>query len=607
MHALTKIKTLAALGIGNVAHVAAYRLQLRLGIHPVQRISTTAPTGPFFRIPENPQYTDLPYNRQWDEQHCLFGWHKTPAHEAPDWFTNPFNQKRFPTTNASWWMLPDFNPAFGDIKTIWEASRFDWVLCFAQKAAQGDSAALVKLNNWLSDWSAKNPPYSGPNWKCGQEASIRVMHLAMAARLLGQVSNPEPALLQLVAAHLQRIAPTISYALAQNNNHGTSEAAALFIGGTWLHASGDKRAAKWMRTGRKFLEERACKLIEPDGSFSQQSLNYHRVMLDTYCMAEVWRKPLQVSAFSPALRARLAKATDWLYAMVDPESGDAPNLGANDGARLFPLTDTDYRDYRPTVQLAMALFQNRQAYRDNGSYNIPLRWLKIPLPATHAEPRSSTSFPDGGYCTLHANQAFVLFRYPRFRFRPSQADALHVDFWLNNQNILRDGGSFSYADDEAMQYFKGTASHNTIQFDERDQMPRLGRFLFGEWLQAEDVCHMTKVGETITTSASYRDWKGAKHHRKLTLSTRSLQIEDHISDFEEKAILRWRLAPGEWSIAGNTISNNVITLTVTSDAAIQRFELTDGRESRYYLQQTTLPVLEIEVTYPGTLTTMIAW
>ena len=29
---------------------------------------------------------------------------------------------------------------------------------------------------------------------------------------------------------------------------------------------------------------------------------------------------------------------------------------------------------------------------------------------------------------------------------------------------------------------QGLPSHNTIQFDDRDQMPRLSRFLFGSWL-----------------------------------------------------------------------------------------------------------------------------
>ena len=67
----------------------------------------------------------------------------------------------------------------------------------------------------------------------------------------------------------------------------------------------------------------------------------------------------------------------------------------------------------------------------------------------------------------------------RFRFRPSQADAMHVDLWVKDQNLLSDAGTYSYNTDARwLKYFPGTQSHNTVQFDDRDQMPRLGRFLF---------------------------------------------------------------------------------------------------------------------------------
>jgi len=73
---------------------------------------------------------------------------------------------------------------------------------------------------------------------------------------------------------------------------------------------------------------------------------------------------------------------------------------------------------------------------------------------------------------LRHGPAMALLRYPRFRFRPSQADALHLDFWVSGENWLRDAGSFSYNTEQRwLNYFPGTVAHNTIQFDGRDQMP----------------------------------------------------------------------------------------------------------------------------------------
>src|SRR4029079_19380469 len=95
---------------------------------------------------------------------------------------------------------------------------------------------------------------------------------------------------------------------------------------------------------------------------------------------------------------------------------------------------------------------------------------------------ASRHFNDGAYAAVRRGTGMALMRYPRFRFRPSHADALHVDLWKDGTNLLRDGGSYSYSDMEGTAYFSGTASHNTVQFDDRDQMPRVGRSLFGDWL-----------------------------------------------------------------------------------------------------------------------------
>jgi hypothetical protein len=613
---LSKTRTALALGIPNLARVLGYRFGVRLGINPVRRIQADLPTGEFFKkIPLNTPFskgeakrhgTPLapPLIRGDREGFLHFGWHTTKHQSPPDWHQNPFNGVTISNPERPWWQIPDFDPNLGDIKTIWEASRFDWVLHFAQQTAEGEQDALDNLNQWLADWCKYNPAYCGPNWKCGQEASIRVMHLAFAALILQQHQQPTSALHTLIKAHLQRIAPTIQYAIAQDNNHGTSEAAALFIGGSCLHVLGDKAANKWATMGRKWLENRAARLIEPDGSFSQYSVNYHRVMLDTYSMAEHWRKVLELPAFSQKLYQQLQSATNWLYQMVQAQTGDTPNLGANDGARLLPLSDTDYRDFRPSVQLATALFCAKNAYGEKGSWNEPLHWLNISIPKQATKPAASFFFPNGGYSLLRKNKTFALLRFPSFRFRPSQADALHVDLWLDGQNLLRDGGTYSYnAGEEVTRYFGGTVSHNTIQFDGRDQMPRLSRFLFGEWLKADHVVPVHKQGNSLQTAAGYRDYQGATHQRTVNLTTESLQVTDSIASFKQKAVLRWRLQPDDWVITSNTISNGKHRLTIQTDLPISRFEIVKGWESRYYLQKTSLPVLEVEVQQPGEIKT----
>jgi len=591
-----KLKTYWRLGLINIARVVLYRLGLIARIHPVTHIKANIGGNEFFKKPSQFD-SSLTARDAWENECLYFGRHKVPLQKGtPTWLANPFNGKISNSINRPWWKISDFNQNVGDIKTVWEPSRFDWVLALSQRIKAGHEPSLDRLNLWLSSWCKNNPAYYGPNWKCGQETSIRVQHLAMASRLLGQPKMCID-LAHLVEAHLLRIYPTVSYALAQDNNHGISEAAALFIGGSWCEAHEITIGKRCARRGLRLLENLVKRLIAPDGSFSQYSLNYHRVLIDTLCMVEVWRRWWNLDEFSPLFYQRAKAAIHWLFTMVEPKSGDAPNLGANDGALLLPLTNAPFRDFRPSVQLSKALFEDLRAYRGETD---TLRWLNVDLPKAYQKEAESQQFDDGGYAVLRRGKWMAVLKYPRYRFRPRHCDALHVDLWIGSNNLLRDGGSYSYNTNTLWHnYFTGTAAHNTIQFDGRDQMPHVGRFLRGAWLATKD----REFGQTEEggwcAAASYFDWKGCFHHRKINLQVNALEVCDTVKGFVNQAVLRWRLQPGDWSLEGKRVRSGDYNIRIGSDVPIVRCELINGWESRHYLEKTPIPVLEIEIQKPG--------
>lgn len=600
---VVKVKTALGLGLLNLARVFVYQLGIKTGVNKVKSITSKIKPGVFF-TPYTGSISKKQFNTQWSDKHAYFGVEKADS-AIPNWHKSCLTSKLSPS-DKPWYLIGDFSHQLGDIKGVWEASRFDWVVCFAQQVATGDESAFRKINSWLIDWIKSNPTYNGVNWKCGQEASIRVMHLALASLLLKQTKDTTPALLSLIKAHLKRISPTIMYAIAQDNNHGTSEAAALYIGGSWLVLNGDDEGIKWQKQGLKWLENRADKLIEDDGSFSQYSVTYHRVMLDTYCLVEVWRQKHSLSPFSAGLYAKLKAATDWLFYFTIVESGDSPNLGANDGARLIPLSNTDYRDFRPSVQLASALFKKQKAYKSNGSYNLPLYWLELVVPTSLVSSKKHKDFSNGGYAYLAFEQAELFFNYPKFKFRPSQCDALHVDFWLNGQNIFRDGGTFSYnAGQKYIDYYGGVKSHNTIEFDNHEQMPRISRFLLGDWLKTSIKKDLVASTDKQEITAGYKDRFGCTHSRTIELKPSTLTIRDSVSGFKEKAVLRFRLIPAEWQLVGNVLKSKLCTISFSADIDFKRIDLTVGFESRYYYQESEIPVLEIEINEPGIIITEV--
>ncbi len=602
---LVKVKTVFDLGFLNLGRVFIYKLAVKFRFNPVQNVKADVAKGDFF-LPYPGDPKKLSVNSNWINKHTFFSYMRKNSICIPEWHTNILTNKKITDVDQAWFQISDFNSELGDIKGIWEASRFDWVLVFAQAIANGDDLYRAKLNRWLLNWLENNKPYLGPNWKCGQEASIRVLHLAFAALLLGQTEETTFPLLTLIKAHLKRISPTIMYAIAQDNNHGTSEAAALYVGGSWLAANGDKEGIKWQKQGDKWLENRAKHLIEKDGSFSQYSTTYHRLMLDTYSMVEIWRKSFSLPKFTNSFYSRLKAATYWLYTFTQFDSGDAPNLGANDGARLLPLVHSDYRDFRPSVQLSACLFFHKSAYGVSGNYDIPLQWLDIQKPIDVMQSPVSCDFVDGGYACLIEGEAFAILNYPKFRFRPSQCDVLHVDFWHKGKNILRDGGTYSYnAGQDVIDYYGGVQSHNTIEFDCHDQMPRLSRFLLGGWLKAKNKETLIKNCKSTAFSVGYIDRFGCKHHRKIEIEKNKMTIVDTVSGFKKNAILRWRLLPAEWSFNGTCLSLGSYQLTVSSSVRIKRQELVQGVESRYYYRESVLPVFEVEIEEEGVLTTEV--
>jgi hypothetical protein len=588
-------------------------LSIKFKFNPVFKITSDLLDDPLYSSPKNPK-SSLPIVESWEKKEINNSFFVLKIqHQPPNWHYSQFTNRVSKDAYKLWSEINDFDPELGDIKALWDVSRFDWIIPLSQQASKGDADALLFLNNWLQDWQKKNTPYLGVNWKCGQEASIRVIHLVMGAFILDQLEAPTPPLINLVIAHLKRIEPTVSYAIGQNNNHGTSEAAALYIGGAFLIKNGYKIGYKWQAKGEKVIAERVSKLIGRNGTFSQYSLNYHRLMLDTLSCCEFFRDKFNLSLLPDVFYQKAILATNWLFSIIDSISGDGPNVGANDGAKIIPLTNSGYRDFRPTVQLAMVLFKSKRAYA-HGLWDDQFRWLKLSIPDKKEDTLGSLIADDGGFAILRRSFVFVSLRYPRFKFRPSQNDLLHLDLWVKGKNILRDGGSFSYnANPELVNYFGSVSAHNTIQFDNHEPMQKISRFLYGNWAKTDWISKVTDIDGCLSFGAGYTDTFGANHKRKVNFCRDKLIVTDEITNFKSNAILRWRLINSDWELAKNVndvvLRSNLhnLTMRITCTDKIKNSNLNEGLESLYYMKSNKLPVLELTVENKCIITTTLIW
>ena len=136
-------------------------------------------------------------------------------------------------------------------------------------------------------------------------------------------------------------------------------------------------------------------------------------------------------------------------------------------------------------------------------------------------------------------------------------------------------------------------------------MPRIGRFLFGEWLRARGVEPVTRDGDRVAAAAGYKDLCDAEHHRRISLDAGELVCIDTLGGRFGKAVLRWRLTPADYRLEGATVRSAGLELAVSADGAAVEAKLSSAPESLYYQSRTEIPVLEVTCDHPATITTSL--
>jgi hypothetical protein len=429
----------------------------------------------------------------------------------------------------------------------------------------------------VEDWARKNPPQRGPNWKCGQETSLRMF--AWTFGLFAFKNSPASTpgrvaqLTQMIAAQADRVYGNIDYAISTRGNHAVSEAFGLWLAGTLFPEL--KQAETYRSTGHRLLEREAGAQIFHDGTYSMYSLNYHRFVLHVYFLA-MRLGELNQDRFSDALYQSISKSLDFMAQLIEPSSGQMPAYGSNDGALVCPLDTCDFTDYRPTLQAGWFLVRGKRLF-EAGAWDETLFWLNGEQPlrsGKDVQPRQvSQRYSDGGIHILRDVQSAAFIRCADFRERPSHADQLHVDLWWRGQNIACDAGTFLYNGQGIWQNgLAHTAVHNTATVDGVDQMIWLSRFTWGEWAR----------GRVLQTNG--RGWQGehdgyarlgAQHVRSVLMlgEDRWLVVDHFFARQSHRYSLHWLINDFPHSV---TPEQNLICLWPESDKLHIRMGLLEG-------------------------------
>jgi hypothetical protein len=524
-----------------------------------------------------------------------------------DWITNPDTGFKYDST-VHWSDIADLSKEAGDIKYVWEKSRFSWLLSVIRNDQHDNEDHSEFIFAQIEDWIDKNPVNRGPNWRCSQEISLRIFNWCFALQFYKNSNHLTEErwkkIQNVIYWSVHHVYHHIDFSrIAVRNNHAVTET--LFLTLSRVLFPFIPETEKWSAEGKKWFEEEVVYQIYDDGTFLQFSMNYHRVMIQLFSFG-IGLAEIHGLKLSPKVYDKAYKSLDFLYQCLQEENGWLPNYGSNDGAWFFPLSDTDYRDYRPQLNTLHKILTGSHLYEEP-ELTEDSCWMTAYLPERNdylpiIEKKYGTlSYPTGGFYTLREQDSFTFIRCGSHKDRPAQADNLHMDVWVKGVNILRDSGTYQYnTDEKLLDYFMGTASHNTVTVGDRSQMLKGSRFIWYFWSNAKKASWKETPTQYIFEGeiSAFRFLNPrATHSRKIAKHKDCAlwTVEDHVDGlpaYMKKQL--WHTDGAPLFISAKEKDTNILPAKAASWRSDYYGALEDGQATAFIFTETVITQIELK-------------
>lgn len=437
-----------------------------------------------------------------------------------NWQYNPITKKET-DKSLKWFYINDFDEDRGDVKIIWEISRFTHLFLLSKaylitKNIKYYNAFSSQINNWVKD----NPYSYGANWKCGQEASIRMFSVLMNYSIFRKYNiincNDTYNVKKIIEWGYKKVLSNFFYAhRCIKNNHTFSEILGRNIGALCCNDEADLKYSI-----RLINEEISKQFTNNGGCLSQYSFNYQRF---TFQILEIFIKLNGISSIDSKNINIINNSINLLYQCQD-SIGMVPNYGSNDGSLILPFSPYGYLDYRPTLNTLFYLINSKCLYK-NDLFNEEMLWIcdEIHRNSLRQVEKRSISFERSGFFILRFNNGFVVVYLNNYNSRPDHFDQLHLDIWYNGLNIFCDCGTYSYAT-ELGSMLKSTYAHNTLKVDNIEQMNKIKQFFVFNFTKRKDIKFSDDYFQGTMTSNN-----GYTHTRKLKIVNQNIiSISDSV-------------------------------------------------------------------------------
>lgn len=316
----------------------------------------------------------------------------------------------------------------------------------------GDSKYVRGIDAQLQDWILANPypgekSETGP-WR-GLEAALRTspwIHV-----FTGLINNEafSPVTTVLMLSSLPDHADYLKRYHAQHGNWITMEMNGLMrVAETWPEF---RHSDAWVAYAVEQMTPALLDQVYSDGAQTELTSHYHRGALSNF-ERFANRAGKNGVELPPVWTETLENMWNYLAYTMRPDGYGALN------------NDSD-RDYNRDSILAAADRYEREDWRyiaTNGTEGV------------ESLDTASTIFPWAGHAVFRsgwdADAEWLFFDYGPFGTGHQHYDKLHLSLSAYGRDLLVDSGRFTYAGGPWRYHFKGTAAHNTLLIDGREQL-----------------------------------------------------------------------------------------------------------------------------------------
>ncbi len=441
----------------------------------------------------------------------------------------------------------------GDHKIIWELNRHQHLVLLAQAFLfDGDEENLRHIDEQIEKWWLQNPFNYGINWASALEVAFRAVSWIWIWHLLGPRLHPGPRNLLLAGLfqHGRHLENNLSFYFSPNT-HLLGEAVALHaLGALFPRMS---RARRWRTLGRRVVHEQMAKQVRADGSHFEQSTYYHVYALDMFLFHAVMEAP------GPDYLTKLARMAEFLDALLGP-ARRLPFIGDDDGGRFFhPFGHRD-RFGVATLSTCGVMLNRPEWIGPRMSLCEQAVWWLGPraLEAAAAEhsPRKSALFRAAGLAVMTDGDVQIIADagpFGPFGAGHSHSDTLSFVVSIGTEPVLIDPGTYTYVGDPAARdWFRGSAAHNTIRVDGRDQAIATGPFRWND----KPLVRLREWSSTDTEDVldAECEYGGFTHRRRIVFEKPGrVRVVDEVSGPDgEHEVEQW------WHPASETEAARIV-------------------------------------------------